>query len=164
MLEVAAAGVPEQMDAPVTSIDPADGLNILVTWVEPYDNSDAISAYNIVFRATDGVYYNVAECVSEEPSLTTSCSVPIALFLEEPFNLAYNDLVQVRAQATNTNDWGDLSETNIDGARIQTKPETVEAVVRGDDTHTQNIEVHWTALTGHQTGGSALDSYNLQWD
>jgi hypothetical protein len=47
----------------------------------------------------------------------------MAIFLEEPFNLQYNDLVQVRAQATNTNDYGDLSETNLDGARIQTKPE-----------------------------------------
>ena len=164
VLPVAAAGIPEQMEPPVTEIDPNNGLNILVTWVEPYDNSDAISAYNIIFRASDGTYHNTAECVSEVPDLGLSCSVPIATFLGSPFNLAYNDLVQVRVQATNTNDWSDLSETNIDGARIQTRPEQMDAVVRGDDTHTTNIEVHWTALTGHQTGGSPIDSYNLQWD
>jgi hypothetical protein len=123
VLEIAAAGIPEQMQAPETQIDPDDGLNILVSWVEPHDNSDPISAYSLVFRASDGNYYSVSECVSEEPSLTLSCSVPMAIFLEEPFNLQYNDLVQVRAQATNTNDYGDLSETNLDGARIQTKPE-----------------------------------------
>jgi hypothetical protein len=118
VLAIAAAGIPEQMSTPVTVIDPANGLNILVTWEKPYENSDPITAYNIIFRASDGIYYNVAECVSQEPNLELSCSVPVAIFLEEPFNLAYNDLVQVRAQATNTNDYGDLSETNIDGARI----------------------------------------------
>jgi hypothetical protein len=40
----------------------------------------------------------------------------------------------------------------------------MDQVVRGDNTHVDTIEVHWTALSGDQTGGSAIDSYNLQWD
>ena len=108
------------MQVPVTVIDPDNGQNILVTWEAPYDNSDPITAYEIVFRSSlDGLYREIAECVSEEPSLVTSCSVPIAIFTEvTTFNLAYNDLVKVRARARNTNDWGDYSESNTDGARI----------------------------------------------
>ena len=37
-------------------------------------------------------------------------------------------------------------------------------VVRGPATSTTQIEAVWTALTGHQTGGSPIDSYHLQWD
>ena len=73
-----------------------------------------------MFRSDlDGLYIEVDECMSAEPSLVSSCSIPISVFTEETtFNLAYNDLVKVRARARNTNDWGDYSETNVDGARI----------------------------------------------
>jgi hypothetical protein len=37
-------------------------------------------------------------------------------------------------------------------------------VVRGTNTHVDTIEVHWSELTGHATGGVPIDSYNLQWD
>ena len=124
MLIIAAAGVPEQMEIPVTAIDPSNPRNILVTWVEPYDNSDAIIEYDIVFRrTTDGIYLGVNECVSIKPLLVLSCSVPITVFTNvATFNLLYNDLVKVRVRARNTNSWGDYSESNISGARIQTKP------------------------------------------
>ena len=124
MLLIAAAGVPEQMEIPVTAIDPSNPRNILVTWVEPYDNSDAIIEYDIVFRrTTDGIYLGVNECVSIKPLLVLSCSVPITVFTNvATFNLLYNDLVKVRVRARNTNSWGDYSESNISGARIQTKP------------------------------------------
>lgn len=93
---------------------------MLVTWLEPYDNSDPIIRYEIIFRsAKDGLYYPVDECISEEPSLVTSCSIPITVFTDvSVFNLAYNDLIKVKARAANTNDWGDFSESNTDGARI----------------------------------------------
>ena len=124
MLIIAAAGVPEQMEIPVTAIDPSNPRNILVTWVEPYDNSDAIIEFDIVFRrTTDGIYLGVNECVSIKPLLVLSCSVPITVFTNvATFNLLYNDLVKVRVRARNTNSWGDYSESNISGARIQTKP------------------------------------------
>ena len=91
-----------------------------MTWVAPYDNSDPITAYEIVFKsAVDGLYRSVNECVSAEPSLVVSCKLPITYFTEPTtFNLSYNDLVKVRARARNTNDWGDFSESNTDGARI----------------------------------------------
>ena len=154
------------MIVPVTVIDPDNGQNILVTWVAPYDNSDAIIAYEIVFRSElDGLYVQVSECVSVYPDLVISCSIPIETFIDDTtFNLAYNDLVKVRARARNTNEWGDYSETNTDGARIQTKPIQMNQVTRGAETSTLQIQAVWIALTGHETGGSDIDSYHLQWD
>ena len=166
LLEIAAAGVPEQMAVPVTEIDPNNGQNILVTWIAPYDNSDPVIAYEIVFKSNvDGLYSSVAGCVSELPSLTLSCSVPMTTFIEpSTFNLGYNDLLRVRGRARNTNDWGDYSESNIDGARIQTTPLKMGQTTRGSNTSTTQIEAIWTTLTGDDTGGVAIDSYNLQWD
>ena len=91
-----------------------------MTWIAPYDNSDPITAYEIVFRsAVDNQYREVSECVSVEPSLVLSCSIPMTVFAEPTtFNLAYNELVKVRARARNTNDWGDYSEANTVGVRI----------------------------------------------
>ncbi len=48
--QIAAAGIPGQMDPPTTT---NVGTNIAVTWVEPYDNSDAITAYQIYFKGSD---------------------------------------------------------------------------------------------------------------
>jgi hypothetical protein len=110
--------VPEQPAVPTTQYDPVDMTKILISWVEPYDNSDPIQEYNIVFRRSDGIYESMAECVSAVPTLVTSCSVSASSLLLADFNLEYGDLVKVRVQARNTNDWGDLSEANTSGATI----------------------------------------------
>ena len=46
---VAAAGIPEQMVPPVTEVYSADNLFVRVSWVAPYDGSDAITEYKIQF-------------------------------------------------------------------------------------------------------------------
>ena len=37
-------------------------------------------------------------------------------------------------------------------------------VRRADDTTKLVLHILWDSLTGDQTGGSSIDSYNLQWD
>jgi hypothetical protein len=81
-----------------------------------------------------------------------------------PFNLLYNQSIKVIAQAKNTNGWGDISEANSDGARIQTEPGQMNAVTRVYDTTETILHVSWTELLGDKTGGAAIDSYHLQWD
>ena len=67
------------MDPPSTVIDPTDGTKVLVTWVEPYDNSDPIREYKILFKSKDGLYYEIAdECTSALPTLVLSCSVAMS--------------------------------------------------------------------------------------
>jgi hypothetical protein len=43
-------------------------------------------------------------------------------------------------------------------------PHQIGIPTRGDATTIAQIEAEWTALTGDETGGSAVDSYQLQWD
>jgi hypothetical protein len=40
----------------------------------------------------------------------------------------------------------------------------MSAVTRGSNTDKDKIEVEWSALSGSASGGSAILSYNLQWD
>lgn len=42
------------------------------------------------------------------------------------FNLAFQDLVQIRVAAYNVNGWGTVSEANTDGVRVKTAPRFME--------------------------------------
>jgi hypothetical protein len=97
-----------------------------------------------------------------EPALR-SCEVPMTALYEAPFNLIQNEIVQVKAQAKNTNDWGELSEANTSGGIIQTIPYQMEVPIRGYDTSFTTLFIDWIALTGDKTGSATIDSYNLQW-
>jgi len=44
---VAAAGIPQQIAIPTTT---AQGANILVSWLEPYDESDPIKNYRLFVK------------------------------------------------------------------------------------------------------------------
>lgn len=41
----------------------------------------------------------------------------------EPFLLSQNSIVQARTQASNSNDWGEASEMNVDGGIISVIPD-----------------------------------------
>lgn len=60
--------------------------------------------------------------------------------------------------------WSDLSLANTAGELVQTKPVQMSAPTRGSGTNTNTIVVNWVALTGDNTGGASIASYNLQWD
>ena len=140
------------------------GTDILVTWTQPYDSSALITAYNVFFRSADKKLYSNSNCVVTGTPLPTTCTVPITSLTASPFLLQQNDLVQVQIQASNINGWGDLSEVNVVGALIQTRPKQMAPPTRGSSTNTGSLQVFWTALVGDQTGGAPIDSYNLQWD
>ena len=80
-----------------------------------------------------------------------------------PYNYAFDDLVYVRISAINTYGSSTISMTNSDGARIRQKPSLMGTPTMLSRTKT-SITVQWTALTGAQTGNSAILTYNLYWD
>lgn len=103
----------------------------------------------------------------DEPFLTQLyCFVPLTTLRSTTYNLGYNDLVVAKARAYNSKGFGHYSEPNILGALVSQKPSLMDIVRINKDTSTlTTITVEWDALTtGEQTGGSAIDSYNLIWD
>ena len=59
---VAAAGIPDQMQPPTIILNAADNRYVLVSWIAPYDGSDAIIEYKIMFQSVDKSYYTTLEC------------------------------------------------------------------------------------------------------
>jgi len=53
---------------------------------------------------------------------------------------------------------------NVVGATISVNPFVMQAPVRGMNTSLQTLQVFWQPLVNEMTGGSPIDSYNLQWD
>jgi hypothetical protein len=57
-------------------------------------------------------------------------------------------------QARNTNDWGEISEMNIEGGIISIVPFKMQAPTRGSLTTTSSLEVYWLPLLGSDTGSA----------
>lgn len=80
-----------------------------------------------------------------------------------PFNLNFDDLVQVKIRAHNTFGYGSYSSVNTVGARIRRIPNVMTAptIAAYSDT---SITVTWSALTSPANGNSDILAYELRWD
>jgi hypothetical protein len=86
------------------------------------------------------------------------------MLLEEPLNLIQGDLITVRVRATNSKGWGDFSEQNTQGKRVEKKPAAPAiAPVMLEQAETQ-IRLHMPMVYGDDTGNSPILSYNLQFN
>jgi len=93
------------------------------------------------------------------------CELPVKKVLQkEPFNLEFDDLVQVVIYAQNSKGWSDPSTANIDGARIQSEALSMNAPVRDPQTNTEEIFVTWLELEQPENGNSDVISYSLEYD
>ena len=81
----------------------------------------------------------------------------------EPYNLVYNDLVIAKVLSRNSIDWAEeYSDENTEGALIQVLPSVMADPYEGLATDDTRIQVNWASLTGNDTGGTAILSYNLE--
>jgi len=98
---------------------------IKVTWNEPFDNFDSITAYLIEFRqADDSTFSATAECDGQDNTVisTRTCFVELATFRAAPYFLTFKDLVVVRIRSQNAFGWSLYSQPSTGGAIIQTEP------------------------------------------
>lgn len=86
-------------------------------------------------------------------------------YLVSTYGYTLGSLVEAKVKAHNTNGYGEYSPVNVAGSTIQTAPTTMNAPISGSATSSTQIQVTWSALTASSdTGGSAITSYNLEWD
>lgn len=82
---------------------------------------------------------------------------------QSPYSLEYNDLVVVKIRARNSIGMAiEFSDENTLGARIQVVPSKMQNVFEGAATDDTRIQINWNSLTGDQTGGTTILSYNLE--
>lgn len=92
------------------------------------------------------------------------CTLTMEELMTAPYNLVFDQLVQVRATATNSYGSALLaSEPNQDGARIRTVPNQMLIPFEVLSTDT-TIQVGWLDLEAPATGNAPVLSYNLYWD
>ncbi len=154
---------------PTTSYD-QDGFNVKISWKVPYTHpTKPVTQYNIIIRDSTGTYRAHPACDATQAPIKTQlyCIVTMSSLREAPFSLTtLGTLIQVRARAYNEIGWGfgwgEYSNANTIGAIIQNIPGVVKAPTRGILTSTTVMNIEW--LPVEETGGAAIDSYNLQWD
>jgi hypothetical protein len=64
-------------------------------------------------------------------------------FDQASFNMSFNEIVQFRISAQNINGWGSASQPNTLGARVLTAPRFMNAPVRDERTHDQQLFINW---------------------
>lgn len=94
---------------------------VKITWDEPFDNYDTITAYNIEIRHSDDeTFTESAECDGLDSTVasTRECFVELATLRAAPCLLAFNSFVIVRVKSLNTFGWSEFSQPNAGGAII----------------------------------------------
>mmetsp|Transcript_33983 Transcript_33983/g.25072 ORF Transcript_33983/g.25072 Transcript_33983/m.25072 type:complete len:122 (-) Transcript_33983:157-522(-) len=86
----------------------------------------------------------------------------MSVITTSPYSLAVGQAIQAEVAAYNINGWSDFSDANSVGINAQGAPSAITVFASdASQTDESQIEVHWSAPSN---GGSAITSYNLQWD
>jgi hypothetical protein len=95
---VKAATKPDQMDAATTAIDSATG-GVIVTFTEPEDNSQGITAYRIEVAHGSDWSEELTSCDGSDATVMSNmqCIIPMSALRDTAFGLGYGELIQVRA-------------------------------------------------------------------
>ena len=93
---ILAAGVPELVTSVTTAIDPTTG-GVKISWTEPEDNYDAITAYTVEVKDSGSVWQeDLTNCDGSQPLIQAQlyCIIPMSVF-SGTWGLSYDDLIEV---------------------------------------------------------------------
>lgn len=162
-----AATEPAKPTAPTTT---NTGVSVKIEWSTPSNEGAAITAYLLEIRTSVSTTFSTETdyCDGSDSGNISNmyCIVPISELTAAPFNLVQGDVVYARVSAINeigTSEVSDLS--GDDGAEIRTVPlAPTSGPSRGSNSDEDNLHIVIQPLTGVNTGGSAITSYNIEWD
>jgi hypothetical protein len=117
-VDIRASGGPSAPAKPETSVN--TNISVTITWIAPYYNGSPITGYTVAIRQNDGVTYTT-ESVNCN-SLSTKCTVPIAVLLAAPYYLPWGASIYaivlasnvVTSSAASTPGYGAIITTNPD--------------------------------------------------
>jgi hypothetical protein len=125
-LEIKSATYPDQMAAVTTEVDAATG-GVSISWEEPYDNEQPITAYEILISNADGSEWlaDLTNCDASQSAQVTarSCLIPMSVLITDPYNYQFRDRIEVQARAYNSYGWAtEYSPANTEGATVRVIP------------------------------------------
>lgn len=142
---------------------------MIISWTKPYNGGSATTSALIEIQEVDGTW--TEDAVNCDGSDTTIFAAKqCSLLMKEdirgtPFNLEIGDYI--KARITFTNELGDslVSAETTSPPTVQTEPEAPSSKpVRNVLTAGTTMYVDIAELTGTQTGGSDITSYNVEID
>ena len=162
-VDITAAKVPEKPAAPSTSIN---NVSVRVSWVDPDSNSSPITGYEVMVATSTGDFiFDLQFCdAATEPIISQRyCEIPVSVLRTAPYFLDFDETVLAKFRASNIYGWSVYSESNSEGAQIQTEPIAPQTPTE-DNTQTNEFQLAfgWPELLLHsQNRGSEVLSYHL---
>jgi len=103
-LSVLTSDVPDQVNIPTVSIV---NTNVQISWQAPFDNYEAITAYDVVLLTSTGAQVqDLTNCNGANGTIVTnrSCQIPMPTVITLT-SLTQGSLIQARVRANNINGW-----------------------------------------------------------
>ena len=156
------------MTQPFTSIDSSTG-HFKISWASSATNGDTIDQYLIEIESEATTSW-VTDSMCDGSSLLIIalryCLIPMSILRDTvKYGFEQGDIPQVRISAHNSFGWGDTSPVPLSsGAAILVEPWQMTDPYDTSATTSNSITIKWDSLTGTNTGGSSILSYNLIWD
>lgn len=125
-----------------------EGCAINLSWAAPDDSGSPLLSFTIEISNRAGSFFPLREtqCNADNAG-AASCVVPMSVFQEAPYNLSEDDLIVVRASATNALGDGVWSAPNTSGALVVTAPPALATPGLANETPDE-VTVSWTPLAG----------------
>jgi hypothetical protein len=171
LLTAVAASPPETPIQPTTA---NTGTSIQVSWSNPYNGGSPITSLSVEIRTSDGVSFSTEPLYCNAELDTTImdrgyCVIPMSILTATPFSLSQADLVIARMSASNVvgaSSYSDEAEdVSLTYGDVRTVPHTPpSSPTRGSLSSIDAIEVEIQELTGLETGGDEILSYNIEYD
>ena len=125
-LVIKSATYPDPMVPLTTEVDAATG-DVKFSWIAPYNNEQEITAYEILINDINGDQWHAEDtyCNGSLQGIVSAlyCQIPMAVFIEEPYNLDFRTLIKAKARAYNVYGWQvDYSEPNSVGVAVRREP------------------------------------------
>jgi hypothetical protein len=139
-VDITAAKVPEKPAAPSTS---TNNVSVRISWVDPDSNSSPITGYEVMVATSTGDFiFDLQYCnAATEPIISQQyCEIPVSVLRTAPYFLVFDQTVYAKFRASNIYGWSVYSESNSEGAQIQTEPIAPQTPTE-DNTQTNEFQL-----------------------
>jgi hypothetical protein len=111
---------------------------------------------------SDGVTYEEAptcDGLDEYIIANMFCTVPMSVFIADPFSIPQGELLKIRVSAKNSLGFGIASTLSTSGATAKYIPhKPINTPTRGDGTSQTSLVIDYSTPEGETTGGSDITS------
>ena len=154
-ITVVAAQEPDTVGEPLVQVQQ---LNVLITWVKPFENYAPIDGCRVEVLDSSSVYADVTlRCNLEVLAFTlrTDCYIPMTTLIAD-LGLAYPDEIKVRIIARNDRGESVPSNPNTPSVIVEEVPRKMAAITMGSLNSYKLIHLEWIAP---DNGGSEILGY-----